>query len=63
MNLKSEFKNYAVKHLNIPSNKLWDLENSMTPYILEEREMRATQMDIFSQTHDGKNYLVCRSSK
>ena len=49
MNLKSEFKNYAVKHLNIPSNKLWDLENSMTPYILEEREMRATQMDIFSR--------------
>jgi ATP-dependent Clp protease protease subunit len=49
MNLKSEFKNYAVKHLNIPSNKLWDLENSMTPYILEEREMRVTQMDIFSR--------------
>lgn len=25
------------------------LENSMTPYILEEREMRVTQMDIFSR--------------
>jgi ATP-dependent Clp protease protease subunit len=49
MNLKSEFKNYAVKHLNIPSNKLWEIENSMTPYILEEREMRVTQMDIFSR--------------
>ena len=49
MNLKSEFKNYAVKHLNIPSNKLWEVENSMTPYILEERELRVTQMDIFSR--------------
>jgi ATP-dependent Clp protease protease subunit len=26
-----------------------NLENSMTPYILEEREMRVTQMDIFSR--------------
>ena len=25
------------------------IENSMTPYILEEREMRVTQMDIFSR--------------
>ena len=25
------------------------MENSMTPYILEEREMRVTQMDIFSR--------------
>ena len=25
------------------------VENSMTPYILEEREMRVTQMDIFSR--------------
>jgi ATP-dependent Clp protease protease subunit len=25
------------------------IENSMTPYILEEREMRATQLDIFSR--------------
>lgn len=25
------------------------LENSLTPYILEEREMRATQIDIFSR--------------
>tara|TARA_R110002020_G_scaffold465773_1_gene687772 strand:- start:1435 stop:2103 length:669 start_codon:yes stop_codon:yes gene_type:complete len=49
MNLKSEFKNYASNHLNIPSNKLWEIENSMTPYILEEREMRATQIDIFSR--------------
>jgi len=26
-----------------------NLENNMTPYILEEREMRVTQMDIFSR--------------
>ena len=49
MNLKSEFKNYATNHLNLSSNRLLEVENSMTPYILEEREMRATQIDIFSR--------------
>ena len=49
MNLKSEFKNYATNHLNLSSNRLLEIENSMTPYILEEREMRATQIDIFSR--------------
>ena len=33
MNIKSEFKNYAVKHCGIPSLKVEDYENSMTPYI------------------------------
>ena len=49
MNIKSEFENYSTKHLGISSLKLHDYENSMTPYILEERELRATQMDIFSR--------------
>ena len=49
MNIKSEFKNYAVNHCGISSLKVEDYENSMTPYILEERELRATQMDIFSR--------------
>jgi ATP-dependent Clp protease protease subunit len=33
----------------ISSLNLDRFENSMTPYILEEREMRVTQMDIFSR--------------
>lgn len=34
---------------NVSSLNLHHFENSMTPYILEEREMRVTQMDIFSR--------------
>jgi ATP-dependent Clp protease, protease subunit len=49
INIKSEFENYSVNHLGISSLKLQDYQNSMTPYILEERELRATQMDIFSR--------------
>lgn len=53
MNLSSEFQNYYVKHLGKGSSDLHyynqQIESSMTPYILEEREMRVTQMDIFSR--------------
>jgi len=49
INIKSEFENYSTKHLGISSLNLHDYQNSMTPYILEERELRATQMDIFSR--------------
>lgn len=53
MDLGLDFKNYYVKHLGKNSMDLVNLgshfENSMTPYILEEREMRVTQMDIFSR--------------
>jgi ATP-dependent Clp protease protease subunit len=53
MNYQSEFQSYYTKHLGKGSldlhyhNQL--IESSMTPYILEEREMRATQIDIFSR--------------
>lgn len=47
-----EFKRFA-KSEGVSSSKLNYYENqiqgSMTPYILEEREMRVTQMDIFSR--------------
>lgn len=52
MDLHNEFKEYATKHMGISSLNLnyWEqYKNSLTPYILEEREMRATQMDIFSR--------------
>lgn len=49
----NEFQNYYVKHLGKRSLDLHyynqKIESSMTPYILEEREMRVTQMDIFSR--------------
>ena len=50
---KIEFQKYATLHMGIPSTTVSGVinhvENSMTPYILEERELRATQMDIFSR--------------
>lgn len=53
MTVGQDFKNYYVKHLGKNSMDLHNIgnhiENSMTPYILEEREMRVTQMDIFSR--------------
>jgi ATP-dependent Clp protease protease subunit len=48
MDLGKEFKKYALSE-GISSLNLDRFENSMTPYILEEREMRVTQMDIFSR--------------
>jgi ATP-dependent Clp protease protease subunit len=53
MNIGQDFRNYYTKHLGKGSLDLHYFENqiesSMTPYILEEREMRVTQMDIFSR--------------
>ena len=53
MNYEKDFQNYYTKHLGKGSLDLHyynqRIENSMTPYILEEREMRVTQMDIFSR--------------
>lgn len=53
MNYGNDFKNYFTKHLGKGSLQLdyfnQRIEDSMTPYILEEREMRVTQMDIFSR--------------
>jgi len=58
----SEFKSYATKHMEISGLQFhyWEtlqaslynsvqVNGSLTPYILEEREMRVTQMDIFSR--------------
>jgi len=53
MTIGQDFQNYYVKHLGKNSLDLHNIgnhiESSMTPYILEEREMRVTQMDIFSR--------------
>jgi len=53
MDYGKEFQAYYTKHLGKGSLDLHyvgnQIESSMTPYILEEREMRVTQMDIFSR--------------
>ncbi len=52
MNIGKDFKKFALSE-GISSMNLHyynqQVEASMTPYILEEREMRVTQMDIFSR--------------
>ena len=55
----SEFKDYATKHMGVSGlqfhyweklqDRIYSTSASLTPYILEERELRVTQMDIFSR--------------
>lgn len=47
---KNEFRKYATKHQGISSLHLDSyIESSMTPYIIEERQMNVAQMDVFSR--------------
>jgi ATP-dependent Clp protease protease subunit len=46
----NEFKKYATKHQGISSMHMEHyIESSLTPYIIEERQMNMTQMDVFSR--------------
>lgn len=53
MNDGQEFNKYARKHLGISSLNLnrFDsiLTNSLTPYIIEERQLNVASMDVFSR--------------
>lgn len=50
MNEGQEFLKYATKHVGISSLHVGQfIESSMTPYIIEERPMNMTQMDVFSR--------------
>lgn len=47
---KDEFNKYATKHMGINSTHLNSyVESSLTPYIIEERQLNMTQMDVFSR--------------
>lgn len=47
---KNEFHKYATKHVGLSSMHLNSyIESSLTPYIIEERQMNMTQMDVFSR--------------
>ena len=46
----NEFKKYATKHIGISSMHVDSyIESSLTPYIIEERSLNMTQMDVFSR--------------
>ncbi len=49
MNYGKEFKKFAIKDQGINSMHYDKIVSSMTPYILEERQMNVTQMDVFSR--------------
>ena len=45
-----EFNKYATKHHGISSMHLQNyIESSLTPYIIEERQLNVAQMDVFSR--------------
>ena len=45
-----EFKKYATKHMGINSTFVDHyIDSSVTPYIIEERSLNMTQMDVFSR--------------
>ena len=50
MSSQDEFLKYATKHRGISSLTLHDYTRaSMTPYIIEERQLNVAQMDVFSR--------------
>jgi len=53
MNNNNEFLKYAVKHMGMSSQRVEDFANynlkNVTPYIIEERQLNATVLDVFSR--------------
>jgi ATP-dependent Clp protease protease subunit len=57
MNLGKDFRKFAIKHIGINGTTVDDVvnhqssgfENSLTPMVLEERELRVTQMSVFDR--------------
>lgn len=50
MDFGKEFMQYAVKGRGLNSMHVGDyLQSSLTPYIIEERQMNVAQMDVFSR--------------
>lgn len=55
---QQEFRSYAVKHLRIDQTYVnnyvsqtgnYAIRMGMTPYIMEERQLNISQMDVFSR--------------
>ena len=49
MNHLNEFKKFAVKDQGINSLYVDEIISSVTPYIIEERQLNVAQMDVFSR--------------
>ena len=50
--MMNDFRKYATKHLGMSGQTLDDVVRAqaqyLNPYILEERRLNVTQMDVFS---------------
>lgn len=49
MDFGKEFEKYATKHHGVSSTYYGKIISSMTPYIIEERQLNVAQMDVFSR--------------
>ncbi|SED14561.1 ATP-dependent Clp protease, protease subunit [Tenacibaculum sp. MAR_2009_124] len=49
MDYGKEFEKFATKHHGINSTYFGEITSSLTPYIMEERQLNITQMDVFSR--------------
>ena len=49
MNYGKEFKKFATKQHGVNSMYYDKIVGSMTPYIIEERQMNVSQLDVFSR--------------
>ena len=49
MNYGKEFKKFAIKKHGINAMYYDKIVSSMTPYIIEERQLNVAQMDVFSR--------------
>lgn len=50
MDFSKEFRSYATKHKGVSSMHVDNyIESSITPYIIEERQLNVAQMDVFSR--------------
>ena len=49
MNLTDEFRKYAIKQHGVNGLYYDKIVGSMTPYIMEERQLNVAQMDVFSR--------------
>ena len=49
MDYSKEFQKYATKHHGVSSTYFEKIVSSMTPYIIEERQLNVAQMDVFSR--------------
>ena len=49
MNYGKEFKKFATKNHGVNSMYYDKIVSSMTPYIIEERQLNVSQLDVFSR--------------